>query len=130
LVKGLERQQERLQRAMERVAAALERTLEKALGIKGRAHGGIIGAAGGGPRSALTWVGEQGPELVSLPFGSRVRTAGDSRRLAAADSGGGGLMVIQLNIAGRAFGDLVIDTARREIRTRGGNVQAVLSGAS
>ncbi|MBH1939077.1 hypothetical protein I5Q34_33280, partial [Streptomyces sp. AV19] len=129
LVKGLERQQERLQRAMERVAAALERTLEKALGIKGRAHGGIIGAAGGGPRSALTWVGEQGPELVSLPFGSRVRTAGDSRRLAAGGSDGG-LMVIQLNIAGKSFGDLVIDTARREVRTRGGDVQAVLGRAS
>ncbi|MEU2510572.1 phage tail protein [Streptomyces syringium] len=127
LVKGLEKQQDRLQKTMERVAAAMERTLERALGIKGKAHGGITGAAGGGPRSALTWVGEQGPELVNLPFGSRVRTAGDSRRMAAGmGSGGSTPIVIHLQIGGREFGELVVDTARREVRTRGGNVQAVL----
>lgn len=126
LVKGLEKQQDRLQKTMERVAAAMERALERALGIKGKAHGGITGAAGGGPRSSRTWVGEQGPEIVDLPFGSRVRTAGDSRRLAGAGGVGGSPMVIQLNIGGRAFGELLIDTTRREVRTRGGNVQAVL----
>ncbi len=34
---------------------------------------GIVGAAAsGGVRSNLTWVGEQGPELLGLPAGSRV----------------------------------------------------------
>lgn len=48
------------------------------------AHGGIVGhAAEGGPRNGMTWVGEQGPELVSLPVGSIVHTAGDSQRIAS-----------------------------------------------
>ena len=47
----------------------------------------------------------------------------------AAMAGGGGSsqpLVIELNIAGRSFGQLWIDTGKREIKTRGGDVQAVL----
>jgi hypothetical protein len=48
------------------------------------AHGGIVGhAAEGGPRGGMTWVGEQGPELVSLAPGSTVHSAGDSKRIAS-----------------------------------------------
>ncbi len=50
--------------------------------VTGNAHGGIVGAAGGGPRSGMFWAGEQGPELVSAPAGSRVYTAGESARMA------------------------------------------------
>jgi hypothetical protein len=45
----------------------------------GYAHGGIVGAASGGIRSRQTLVGEQGPELVDLPPGSRVHTAGATK---------------------------------------------------
>lgn len=48
---------------------------------KNKATGGIVGAAGGGPRSNMTLVGEQGPELVRLPFGSSVIPAGQSRNM-------------------------------------------------
>ena len=41
-------------------------------------------AATGGSRSGLTWVGEFGPELVNLPSGSWVNTAGQSRQMVAA----------------------------------------------
>jgi hypothetical protein len=54
------------------------------------AHGGIIGAAGGGARGGLTWVGEQGAELVRLPYGSSVIPHGQSMGMAAAAAGGGG----------------------------------------
>ena len=40
--------------------------------------------AGGGPASGLTWVGEQGPELVNLPQGSHVYTAQQSARMGGA----------------------------------------------
>lgn len=84
-------------------------------------------AAGGGPRGAMTWVGEQGPELVRLPFGSTVRSAGDSRRIAAAGAGGGGgPMHVHVNVGGHELAELIIDPLRRSIQTRGGNVQAVL----
>ena len=44
-------------------------------------------AATGGSRSGLTWVGEFGPELVNLPSGSWVNTAGQSRQMVAAGMG-------------------------------------------
>lgn len=47
------------------------------------AHGGISGAAGGGPRGRWTLVGEQGPELVNLAPGSDVRPAGETRQMLA-----------------------------------------------
>lgn len=56
----------------------------------GYAHGGAVGAADGGARSGRMWVGEAGPELVTLPPGAQVHTAGDSRRMAMAGNGGGG----------------------------------------
>lgn len=52
--------------------------------------GGIKGAATGGMRSDFTWVGEQGPELVRLPSGSQVFTAGQSQRMSQQGQGGGG----------------------------------------
>lgn len=91
----------------------------------GRAHGGIIGAAGGGPRSGMTWVGEQGPELVSLAPGSTVHTAGDSQRMMSG-GGGGGPIIVNVSIGGNKVGELLIDPLRKSISARGGNVQATL----
>lgn len=45
--------------------------------------GGGEGRAVGGRAGGLTWVGEFGPELVALPQGSYVHTAGQSRRMTA-----------------------------------------------
>lgn len=93
----------------------------------GFAHGGIVGAAGGGARSNLTLVGENGPEIVDLAPGSRVRSNADSRRLmSSGGSGSGGLMHITLQIGDRRLGELLIDPIRNAVTTRGGNVQAVL----
>jgi hypothetical protein len=51
-------------------------------GSVGRFATGTEYAPGG-----TAWVGEHGPELVSLPRGSKVYTAADSRRMAANDTG-------------------------------------------
>ncbi|MFE6931745.1 hypothetical protein ACFVDT_06910 [Streptomyces sp. NPDC057699] len=94
----------------------------------GYAHGGVIGAAGGGPRSRLTLVGEQGPELVDLAPGSRVRSNPDTKRmLAGGHAGGGGQpIVVQLQLDGRQIAQVLIDPLRGEIQAKGGSVQAVL----
>ncbi|MEU5097605.1 phage tail protein [Streptomyces sp. NPDC020996] len=82
-VKKLEHSQEKLRKSMDKLAKAMEKQIEAAFGKK--AAGGIVGAAAsGGIRSRLTWVGEQGPELLDLPAGSRVWSNADSRRKAAA----------------------------------------------
>ncbi|MDH6116916.1 TP901 family phage tail tape measure protein [Kitasatospora sp. GAS204A] len=90
------------------------------------AHGGIIGAAGGGPRSGMTWVGEQGPELVRLPYGSTVIPAGQSAGMAAAAAGGGRGGAVQLEWVGGNAGDEFMSWLRKNIRIRGGNVQTAL----
>jgi uncharacterized protein (TIGR02594 family) len=51
---------------------------------------GSVGGFATGTESApggTAWVGEHGPELVSLPRGSKVYTAADSRRMAANENG-------------------------------------------
>ncbi|MDX3515874.1 phage tail protein [Streptomyces caniscabiei] len=124
LIKSLGKQQDKLERAMDRLAKSLEKAIKRAIG--GKAAGGIIGAAaGGGPRGGLTWVGEQGPELVRLPYGSMVHSNPDSRRMAAAGSGGGAPVVVNLSIGGRDFGQLWIDTGRKQVKAYGG-LQAAL----
>lgn len=92
------------------------------------AHGGVIGAAGGGPRSRMTLVGEQGPELVDLAPGSRVRSNPDTRRLMSGAGGGGSStpMVVQVVLDGRVLASQLVDPMRAEIFGRGGNVQSVL----
>lgn len=87
-------------------------------GVAAYAHGGVIGAEGGGPRSNLTLVGEQGPELVSLPYGSTVHSAGDSMRMAARSAQGGsdgaaqGVSVSFSGAIDRAVSDLVMKLIR------------------
>ncbi|MGH2710621.1 MAG: phage tail tape measure protein [Actinomycetota bacterium] len=49
-------------------------------GAPGRAHGGVV-------TEPFSLVGERGPELVSLPTGSRVHTASETRRMLASPGG-------------------------------------------
>jgi len=120
--------QERLVKALDSLEKALKRATSKHKAGR-KAAGGIVGAAAsGGLRGGLTWVGEQEPELLDLPVGSRVWSGPDSRRKAASTAGGGGPaapIVINLWFGTREFGQLWIDTGRHEVRTRGG-IQAAL----
>lgn len=86
-----------------------------AIAAKNRAHGGVVGggigafANGGvsGASGATALVGEQGPELVRLPFGSTVVPAGGTRALL--DSGGGSGLTVNIYVQGsiRSDRDLV-----------------------
>jgi phage-related protein len=82
--------------------------------------------ARGGIASGLAVVGERGRELVDLPSGSRVRTNADTERILSRGSGGSRPMVVNIDIGGKPLGRLLIDPLRGEIRSLGGNVQAVL----
>lgn len=75
----------------------LNRVLAEADRFGGFAHGGISGAASGGNRGGLVAVGEQGPELVRLPYGSTVIPSGTSREMMRGGRdawAGGGVRVI------------------------------------
>jgi hypothetical protein len=66
------------------------------------AAGGVIG-----PNEPVSLVGERGPELVSLPAGSRVHTAAESASMLANRAGGGNTY----NVAFVSSGDLAKDFA-------------------
>lgn len=147
-VNMLTRSQGRLEKSMEKLAKSMEKLIEKA--FKGKAAGGVIGAASGGARGSWTMVGEHEPELVRLPFGSRVYSGPDTRRKqqaawtsmlntprgmrhaqgqgAAVGAGGGGRQVIEVvvNLDGRIVARQIIDPMRAEIAARGGSVQRTL----
>ncbi|MGY4994079.1 phage tail protein [Streptomyces sp. 900105245] len=148
-VKKLEEQQKKLKESMDRLADRMEKAIEKVFGKHGhgkKAAGGIVGAAAsGGLRSSLTWVGEQGPELLDLPAGSRVWSNPDSRRKAAAPwssmlnsprrapaaAGGGAQKVnvtLEIRSGGTGYDEFLLKELRRAIRVRGGNVNVVLTG--
>ena len=121
-----------------KTATTYVRTVQYGIGAEAanaarRAMGGIIaGAQNGGVRSNLTMVGEAGPELVQLPPGSRVRTAGDTRRIMG--QGGAGFGAHAAGPAGKLFIDaagddlsqLLLKVLRHAIRDQGGDVQVVL----
>lgn len=88
--------------------------------IVGKRTGGIIGARSGGVRSNLTMVGEDGPELVDLPAGSRVRSNQDSRRMVGGGPTEAGPMVVQINVDGRMLAEALVEPQRDLIRSRGG----------
>jgi TP901 family phage tail tape measure protein len=147
VVDKLTKQQASLEKAMAALAKSMEKLIQKALGHK--AAGGVVGmAASGGLRSSLTWVGEQGPELLDLPAGSRVFSNPDSRRMWAEANtpwssmlttrrhaststetvpaaGAGQPIVIQVSIAGKDFGELWVDAGRQAVRARG-SIEATL----
>lgn len=102
--------------------------------VRGIATGGVAGsqpgrAASGGIRSNMTWVGEHGPELLSLPPGSRVYSNPDSQRMAAQSGGGGGAHVI---LEFRSDDAAELARIRRLVRATGGvgtdSVQVAFGG--
>ncbi|MFJ6667409.1 phage tail tape measure protein [Streptomyces sp. NPDC091383] len=145
VVQLLTTEQKKLQKSMDNLAKSMEKLISKAL--KGKATGGVVGAAAsGGLRSNLTWVGEQGPELLDLPAGSRVWSNPDSQRMvqtpwasmlntphralaaapvAAPSADAGQPLVIQVRIGDREFGELWVDAGRKAVRARG-SIQATL----
>ncbi|MGW4541601.1 hypothetical protein ACWEOP_27505 [Streptomyces chartreusis] len=147
-VTKLTKSQDNLTKSMESLAKSIEKMIERA--FKGKAGGGIVGAAAsGGLRSGLTWVGEQGPELVNLLPGTRVWSNPDSRRMQqqawtsmlnepqgrsgqyAGPRSGGGVQEVRIVLDVRTgdrnqLAEYLVDTLRREIRARGGNVQQVM----
>lgn len=94
--------------------------------VKNQAHGGIVGAATGGARGGLTWVGERGRELVRLPLGSTVIPHGGSENMAAAGmrEGGDGVTTLVVEATESAVSQWLAEMIRKFVRAKGGgNVQ-------
>jgi hypothetical protein len=82
-------------------------------------------AAGGVTGSGLSWVGEHGPELADVPAGSRIYSAPDSARMAAASGGARQPMLVQLVLDGMVLAERLLDPQREIVSRRyGGSAQA------
>lgn len=83
------------------------------------AHGGIVGgAATGGVHSGLRMVGEHGPELLSLPPGTRVHSNPDTERLMSGDGAVSGPVTINLLMAdGQVLARAVLPSLQHINRT-------------
>ncbi len=92
------------------------------------AHGGVTGAASGGPRGNWTMVGEQGRELVKLAPGSTVIPNGQTEAMMSGQGtgAGGSPTVLEIRSGGSRLDDLLVEILRKAIRARGGNAQSVL----
>jgi len=77
--KNLEKQEAAIQKAMDRIADKFADRIADALAKV--AKKASKKKATGGPAGGLTWVGEEGPELVRLPYGSSVIPAGQSAQM-------------------------------------------------
>ncbi|NUS79147.1 MAG: hypothetical protein HOV70_23515 [Streptomyces sp.] len=145
LVKAWQKTVDTLGSKMDKLTAAMEKAIERGFGMK--ATGGIVGgsAATGGARGSWTLVGEHEPELVKLPFGSRVYSGPDTRRMQQqawtsmlntprrGGTGGGQAVAVQpvivhqtITLDGRVVAEQIFDPLRKEIANRGGSVQGTL----
>lgn len=103
-----------------------------------KATGGITGSASGATSSGLTWVGEQGPELVNLPAGSRVWSNADSTRSnAQAGPSFGGRnagnahmpLIVKLVVDRRELGSVIVPSLQDFINDRaGGDINVLAQG--
>lgn len=74
------------------------------------ASGGLIARAG------LAVVGEQGPEVVSLPQGAQVHRSG------SAPSGQPTQVILRIDSAGSRMDDAIVELIRRAVRQQGGDL--------
>jgi phage-related minor tail protein len=105
--------------------------------VRGKETGGVVGAGiwgaqTGGARHSSTLINEAGPEVVELPTGSRVATAGATRAMAEMGAfGGGGSTTVVLSLANTdEIGRAIMRSLRYEIADQyGGSAQAALGQA-
>lgn len=101
-------------------------TLGGSGGYRGFASGGIMGAATGGSRSRLAWVGEHGRELVDFSQG-RVYNHGQSERMAAQAAGGPVQVNVSVAAASHAVGNPLVEAMLQLIRE--GKIRMSVSGS-
>jgi hypothetical protein len=109
---------------MMKLAKSMEKSLKKALGIKS-------------PSRVTRRIGEYTAEgfAVGMKENRSIDTAWASMLnpkngisgpgAAAGATGGGGEIIIPIYIGNRLLDEVILDSNRRTVRTRGGNVQAV-----
>ncbi|MFC8515473.1 phage tail protein [Streptomyces sp. NPDC057257] len=129
LVAGLTKKKKDIEAAMLSIAKGMEKSIKKALGIKSPStvmmqvgHYAAEGFAHGIRRNRS--VRPAWESMLNVPRAGSVPSVGASAA-AASGAGAGGVMVVKLAIGSKEFGEVWVDTGRREVHGRGG-VKATL----
>ncbi|MEV0115881.1 phage tail protein [Streptomyces sp. NPDC050844] len=134
LVKGLQKKQDAIEKQMMRIAKSMEKAIKRALGIRS-------------PSKVMEQIGDHTAQgfaqgihrnrnvrpawesMLNLPQGASaadrhtaVRTAAGQAR----DAWEGRPVVVPISLGGAQLGTVFVDVVRKEVRIRGGSVQAVL----
>lgn len=125
LVDGLTKNQKAIEAAMMRLAKSMEKSLMKALGIKSPSR--VTRRIGEYTAEGFA-VGMKENRSIDTAWASMLnpknRAAG-SGGVSGAAGGGGGEIIIPIYIGNQLLDEVILDSNRRTVRTRGGNVQAV-----
>lgn len=132
LVKGLQKQQDKIEAQMMKIAKSMEKAIKKALGIRS-------------PSKVMEQIGDQTaegfavgmtrnrsvtPAWASMLTTPRGGSGADARRTATASGAGGDRpIVLNVKLGDREFGQIWVDIGRKEVSTRGG-LQATLGGTT
>jgi hypothetical protein len=119
-----------------RLTGASPSAAAAALAKQYAATGGVIGGLGiqghdyGGAAGGMAVVGEAGPELVKLPFGSTVYPTGQSKTMAQQMGGGGGVTRVIFAPEGITdeLGRAILKWIQDSVRTEGGGDVNYLAG--
>lgn len=124
LVKGLTKKQKSIEKAMMRIAKAMEKAIKRALKIHSPSR--VMEDVGHFTAEGFA-VGMQKNRSVDTAWASMLNASPSGSGAAAAGSGGssGGPQIIQLCLDGKVLDEVILDSNRRTVRTRGGNVQRV-----
>jgi hypothetical protein len=122
LVKGLTNQKKNIEAAMMKIAKSMETAIKKALGIKSPSK--VMEEVGRFTAEGFA-VGMTKNRSVDTAWTSMLNT-GPAPAGGNGDGGGaGGQYVIPIYIGNKMLDEIILDSNRRTVRTRGGNVQSV-----
>ena len=121
LVAGLTKKKKAIEKAMMNIAKAMEKAIKSALGIKSPSK--VMEKVGHFTAQGFA-VGVKKNRAIDNSWSSMLTTKPSTAGVPGG-GGGNGAQVIQLVIGGKVVDEIILDSNRRTVRTRGGNVQAV-----
>lgn len=127
LVKGLQKQQKSIENVMMKIAKSMEKALKKALGIHSPSR--VMQKIGHYTAEGFA-VGMEKNKTVDTAWTSMLTTKKTPGAAGSAAPSNSGQYVIPIYIGNKLIDEVWLDTGRRVVRTRGGNVQAILSRKS
>jgi hypothetical protein len=122
LVDGLKKKKKSIEKAMMDIAKAMEKAIKKALKIHSPSK--VMEKVGHYTAEGFA-VGIKKNRTVDTAWTSMLNTGGTGGYSSPGTAGSSGQQVIQVCIGNRVIDEIILDSSRRVVRTRGGNVQAV-----